>query len=40
VADAHPQVLAAARHVTRLPGGHGAVREFCDWLLAQRQSAP
>ncbi len=33
VADAHPDVLAAARHVTRLPGGHGAVRELCDLLL-------
>lgn len=36
VADAHPEVLAAARHVTRAAGGHGAVREFCDWLLAAR----
>jgi 3-deoxy-D-manno-octulosonate 8-phosphate phosphatase (KDO 8-P phosphatase) len=33
VADAHPDVLAAARHVTRLPGGHGAVRELCDLLI-------
>jgi 3-deoxy-D-manno-octulosonate 8-phosphate phosphatase (KDO 8-P phosphatase) len=36
VADAHPEVLAAARHVTRAPGGRGAVREFCDWLLESR----
>ena len=36
VADAHPQVLAAARHVTRARGGRGAVREFCDFLLAAR----
>jgi 3-deoxy-D-manno-octulosonate 8-phosphate phosphatase (KDO 8-P phosphatase) len=36
VADAHPQVLAAAGHVTRAAGGRGAVREFCDWLLASR----
>jgi len=36
VADAHPAALAAAHHVTRLPGGRGAVREFCDWLLAAR----
>lgn len=36
VADAHPAVLAAAAHVTRAPGGCGAVREFCDWLLAAR----
>lgn len=36
VADAHPDVLAAAAHVTRARGGRGAVREFCDWLLASR----
>ena len=36
VADAHPQVLAAAGHVTKAPGGRGAVREFCDFLLASR----
>jgi len=34
VADAHPEVLAAAQHVTRARGGRGAVREFCDWLVA------
>jgi 3-deoxy-D-manno-octulosonate 8-phosphate phosphatase (KDO 8-P phosphatase) len=39
VADAHPDVLAAAKHVTRAPGGHGAVREFCDFLLAARGAA-
>jgi N-acylneuraminate cytidylyltransferase len=33
VADAYPQVLAAARMVTTRPGGHGAVREVCDALL-------
>jgi 3-deoxy-D-manno-octulosonate 8-phosphate phosphatase (KDO 8-P phosphatase) len=38
VADADPAVLAAARHVTALPGGHGAVREFCDWLLSTRRA--
>lgn len=36
VADAHPEVLAAAKHVTRAGGGRGAVREFCDFLLAAR----
>ncbi|HEU4516268.1 MAG TPA: HAD hydrolase family protein [Steroidobacteraceae bacterium] len=39
VADAQPEVIAAARHVTRAAGGHGAVREFCDFLLAARGSA-
>jgi 3-deoxy-D-manno-octulosonate 8-phosphate phosphatase (KDO 8-P phosphatase) len=38
VADAHPEVLAQVRHVTQLPGGQGAVREFCDWLLAARDA--
>lgn len=36
VADAHPQALAIAHRRTRLPGGAGAVREVCDWLLAAR----
>ena len=39
VADAHPDVLAAAKHVTRAAGGRGAVREFCDWLLESRGTA-
>lgn len=34
VADAHEDALHAAHRVTRLPGGHGAVREVCDALLA------
>lgn len=34
VADAHPQVLEAADWITGLPGGRGAVRELCDFLLA------
>ncbi len=34
VADAHPDVRTAADWVTALPGGHGAVREICDFLLA------
>lgn len=32
-AQAHPEVLAIAHHVTRAPGGHGAARECCDLLL-------
>jgi 3-deoxy-D-manno-octulosonate 8-phosphate phosphatase (KDO 8-P phosphatase) len=40
VADAHPDVLAAAKHVTRAAGGRGAVREFCDFLLAARGRRP
>jgi 3-deoxy-D-manno-octulosonate 8-phosphate phosphatase (KDO 8-P phosphatase) len=37
VADAHPDARAAAHRRTRLPGGQGAVREACDWLLAARR---
>lgn len=37
VADAHPEVRAAAARITQLPGGLGAVREVCDWLLAERE---
>lgn len=33
VADAHPDVIAAADHVLTRPGGHGAVRELCDLLM-------
>jgi 3-deoxy-D-manno-octulosonate 8-phosphate phosphatase (KDO 8-P phosphatase) len=37
VADAHPAVLAAAHHITTLPGGQGAVRQLCDALLEVRR---
>jgi 3-deoxy-D-manno-octulosonate 8-phosphate phosphatase (KDO 8-P phosphatase) len=36
VADAHVEVRRAARFLTTLPGGQGAVREVCDELLARR----
>lgn len=36
VADAHPAVRSAADLSTALPGGHGAVREVCDLLVAAR----
>ena len=39
VADAHPDALAAADLVTTRAGGHGAVREVCDWLMAARPVA-
>jgi 3-deoxy-D-manno-octulosonate 8-phosphate phosphatase (KDO 8-P phosphatase) len=32
-ANAHAEARALAHHVTALPGGHGAAREFCDLLL-------
>lgn len=36
VADAHPEARRSAHLVTTLPGGRGAVREVCGWLLAAR----
>jgi 3-deoxy-D-manno-octulosonate 8-phosphate phosphatase (KDO 8-P phosphatase) len=32
-AQAHAEVRAVAHHVTAMPGGQGAAREFCDLLL-------
>lgn len=40
VADAHPAVKPyVVLHTTR-PGGFGAVREVCDWLVDARQARP
>ncbi len=36
VANAIPEVKAAAVAVTHLPGGAGAVREVCEWILRAR----
>ncbi|MGE0582490.1 MAG: KdsC family phosphatase [Steroidobacteraceae bacterium] len=36
VPGAHPTARRAAGRVTRAPGGHGAVREVCDLLVAAR----
>jgi 3-deoxy-D-manno-octulosonate 8-phosphate phosphatase (KDO 8-P phosphatase) len=38
VANAVEPVKQAAHYVTRAPGGRGAVREFCDLVLAARES--
>lgn len=35
-ADAHPDALQAADIVLQAGGGHGAVREICDRILAER----
>jgi N-acylneuraminate cytidylyltransferase len=40
VPDAAPEALAAARHVLAQPGGHGAVRELADLILAARGAGP
>ncbi len=39
-ADAVPQVCAAAQYVTTASGGHGAVREVCDLILAGLEPRP
>ena len=36
VADAHSSAKREAHIITALPGGHGAVREVCDYLIAAR----
>lgn len=36
VSDAHPDVKPLARLTTTLRGGHGAVREVCDFLIQAR----
>ena len=38
VADAHADALAAADLATTQPGGRGAVREVCDWLIAAHRA--
>ena len=38
VADAVPEAKAAAAYVTELKGGHGAVREVIDLLLASKSA--
>ena len=35
-ADAHKDVLKAAHWVSDSPGGRGAVRELCEWLLKEQ----
>jgi 3-deoxy-D-manno-octulosonate 8-phosphate phosphatase (KDO 8-P phosphatase) len=40
VADAVPEVIAAAHWVTTLGGGQGAVREVCDLLLKAQGKWP
>ena len=35
VANGAPEVKAAARYVTQVPGGYGAVRDAVQWLLRE-----
>ncbi len=34
VADAHKEVFGFQKYVTKVPGGHGAVREVCDLICS------
>lgn len=34
--DARPEVLAAVHHQGDMPGGHGAFRDFAEWILRLR----
>ena len=40
VADAVKEVRQASDFITRNKGGHGAVREACEWLLKCRSGGP
>ncbi|MFJ8546542.1 cytidylyltransferase domain-containing protein [Streptomyces sp. NPDC093586] len=40
VADAHDAVRGAARAVTTVPGGEGAIREIASWLLGPSLDVP
>lgn len=33
VADAYPSVKAVSLYITSAMGGHGAIREFCDFII-------
>ena len=39
-ADALPSVLGTVIHVCSAPGGHGAFRDFAEWILGHRAAAP
>ncbi len=36
VADSEPEILAATRIHTVRSGGHGAVRDICEWIIEAR----
>lgn len=38
--DGLPSVRAVVTHVCAAPGGHGAFREFAEWILSHRAEAP
>src|SRR3569833_2568385 len=40
VADAYPEIVPHCVLVTQRAGGHGAVREFCDFFLSAKDLLP
>jgi 3-deoxy-D-manno-octulosonate 8-phosphate phosphatase (KDO 8-P phosphatase) len=38
-ADALPPILGTVHHVSAVPGGHGAFRDFAEWILDHREIA-
>jgi 3-deoxy-D-manno-octulosonate 8-phosphate phosphatase (KDO 8-P phosphatase) len=39
-ADGLPSVLEVVIHVCSVPGGHGAFRDFAEWILGHRAATP
>ena len=39
-ADALPSVMQTVIHVCSAPGGHGAFRDFAEWILGHRAAEP
>jgi 3-deoxy-D-manno-octulosonate 8-phosphate phosphatase (KDO 8-P phosphatase) len=39
-ADALPSVMETVIHVCSAPGGHGAFRDFAEWILGHRAAEP
>lgn len=37
VSDAHREILKICKYVTKLPGGRGVVREFCDFIIKAKK---
>jgi 3-deoxy-D-manno-octulosonate 8-phosphate phosphatase (KDO 8-P phosphatase) len=33
VPNGHPEAIARAHYITQAPGGNGAVRNICDFIL-------
>jgi len=38
VYDASPEIKKICKYITKLPGGYGAVREFCDFIIGAKNA--